>query len=55
MMMLFRCCIYDLAFKPDGSELLVAVDVSVWIYNVYDGTLVVTLDGYSYVPLHLSA
>ncbi|VDD89863.1 unnamed protein product [Enterobius vermicularis] len=46
MMMLFRCCIYDLAFKPDGSELLVAVDVSVWIYNVYDGTLVVTLDGH---------
>lgn len=41
----FRCCVYDLAFKPDGSELLVAADVKVLIYDGTDGTLLQALKG----------
>lgn len=41
----FRCCVYDLAFKPDGSELLVAADTKVLIYDGTDGTLLQSLKG----------
>ncbi|CAB3406016.1 unnamed protein product [Caenorhabditis bovis] len=40
------CCIYDLAFKPDGSEILVAADNKVIIYDGIDGTLLQTLKGH---------
>ncbi|MCP9265899.1 hypothetical protein DINM_021310 [Dirofilaria immitis] len=42
----FRCCVYDLAFKPDGSELLVAADTKVLIYDGTDGTLLQSLKGH---------
>ncbi|KJH46103.1 WD domain, G-beta repeat protein [Dictyocaulus viviparus] len=35
----YKHCVYDLAFKPDGSELLVAADNKVIIYDGTDGTL----------------
>ncbi|OZC11066.1 WD domain, G-beta repeat protein [Onchocerca flexuosa] len=41
-----RCCVYDLAFKPDGSELLVAADTKVLIYDGTDGTLLQSLKGH---------
>lgn len=41
----FRCCVYDLAFKPDGSELLVAAGTKVLIYDGTDGTLLQSLKG----------
>ncbi|VDO39983.1 unnamed protein product [Haemonchus placei] len=41
----FRHCVYDLAFKPDGSELLVAADNKVIIYDGIDGTLLQVLKG----------
>uniref|UniRef100_A0A8L7T2X8 Intraflagellar transport protein 122 homolog n=1 Tax=Brugia malayi TaxID=6279 RepID=A0A8L7T2X8_BRUMA len=40
------CCVYDLAFKPDGSELLVAADMKVLIYDGSDGTLLQSLKGH---------
>uniref|UniRef100_A0A915PHM5 Intraflagellar transport protein 122 homolog n=1 Tax=Setaria digitata TaxID=48799 RepID=A0A915PHM5_9BILA len=40
------CCVYDLAFKPDGSELLVAADTKVLIYDSTDGTLLQSLKGH---------
>uniref|UniRef100_A0AAF5PHL4 Intraflagellar transport protein 122 homolog n=3 Tax=Wuchereria bancrofti TaxID=6293 RepID=A0AAF5PHL4_WUCBA len=40
------CCVYDLAFKPDGSELLVAADMKVLIYDGTDGTLLQSLKGH---------
>uniref|UniRef100_A0A914RFV7 Intraflagellar transport protein 122 homolog n=1 Tax=Parascaris equorum TaxID=6256 RepID=A0A914RFV7_PAREQ len=40
------CCVYDLAFKPDGSELLVAADTKVLIYDGSDGTLLQSLKGH---------
>uniref|UniRef100_A0A8R1TUJ1 Intraflagellar transport protein 122 homolog n=1 Tax=Onchocerca volvulus TaxID=6282 RepID=A0A8R1TUJ1_ONCVO len=40
------CCVYDLAFKPDGSELLVAADTKVLIYDGTDGTLLQSLKGH---------
>ncbi|CAJ0928653.1 unnamed protein product, partial [Mesorhabditis belari] len=42
----FWCCIYDLAFKPDGSELLVAADTRILIYDGVDGTLLQSLKGH---------
>ncbi|KAK6748591.1 hypothetical protein RB195_001298 [Necator americanus] len=39
-------CVYDLAFKPDGSELLVAADNKVIIYDGIDGTLLQVLKGH---------
>ncbi|EYB81018.1 hypothetical protein Y032_0394g620 [Ancylostoma ceylanicum] len=41
-----RHCVYDLAFKPDGSELLVAADNKVIIYDGIDGTLLQVLKGH---------
>ncbi|KAK0399989.1 hypothetical protein QR680_003303 [Steinernema hermaphroditum] len=41
-----ECCVYDLAFKPDGSELLVAADNKVLIYDGSDGTLLQSLKGH---------
>ncbi|KAL3982366.1 WD domain G-beta repeat family protein [Acanthocheilonema viteae] len=42
----YVCCVYDLAFKPDGSELLVAADTKVLIYDGTDGTLLQSLKGH---------
>ena len=32
--------IYDLAFKPDGSQLIIAVGSKVLVYDASDGTLI---------------
>ncbi|CAD6191210.1 unnamed protein product [Caenorhabditis auriculariae] len=41
-----ECCIYDLACKSDGSEILVAADHKVIIYDGFDGTSLQTLKGH---------
>ncbi|KAJ8046678.1 hypothetical protein HOLleu_05441 [Holothuria leucospilota] len=39
-------CIYDLAFKPDGSQIVVAAGNRVLIYDTNDGTLIQPLKGH---------
>ncbi|XP_020611190.1 intraflagellar transport protein 122 homolog isoform X2 [Orbicella faveolata] len=39
-------CIYDLAFKPDGSQLIVAAGNRVLVYDTNDGTLIQPLKGH---------
>ncbi|XP_077972109.1 intraflagellar transport protein 122 homolog [Styela clava] len=39
-------CIYDLAFKPDGSQLMVAAGNRVLVYDPSDGTLEQSLKGH---------
>ncbi|KRX19215.1 Intraflagellar transport protein -like protein [Trichinella nelsoni] len=40
------CRINDLTFKPDGSELLVASGLNIFVYDVHDGNLIQTLHGH---------
>uniref|UniRef100_A0AAQ4PR35 IFT122 first beta-propeller domain-containing protein n=1 Tax=Gasterosteus aculeatus aculeatus TaxID=481459 RepID=A0AAQ4PR35_GASAC len=39
-------CIYDLAFKPDGSQLIIAAGLRVLVYDVADGTIIQPLKGH---------
>ncbi|XP_023209528.1 intraflagellar transport protein 122 homolog [Centruroides sculpturatus] len=39
-------CIYDLAFRPDGSQLIVAAGYRVLVYDTNDGSLVQALKGH---------
>nr|DBA18477.1 TPA: hypothetical protein GDO54_016716 [Pyxicephalus adspersus] len=39
-------CIYDLAFKPDGTQLIVAAGNKVLVYDTSDGTLLHPLKGH---------
>ncbi len=45
----FNClsfqCIYDLCFRPDGSQLVVAAGQRVLVYDTADGSLVQPLKG----------
>uniref|UniRef100_A0A0K0FQR3 Intraflagellar transport protein 122 homolog n=1 Tax=Strongyloides venezuelensis TaxID=75913 RepID=A0A0K0FQR3_STRVS len=38
--------IYDIAFKPDGTELIAAADCKVLVYDASDGTLLKSLKGH---------
>lgn len=38
-------CIYDLCFRPDGSQLIVAAGQRVLVYDTSDGSLVQPLKG----------
>ena len=38
--------VYDVAFKPDGTELLVAVGTKILVYNPSDGKLIQSLKGH---------
>ncbi len=37
---------YDLAYSPDGDQLIVAADTRVYVYNAADGTLIQALKGH---------
>ncbi|XP_042142808.1 intraflagellar transport protein 122 homolog [Ixodes scapularis] len=39
-------CIYDLSFKPDGSQLIVAAGTRVLVYDTSDGALIQPLKGH---------
>ncbi|TNN48267.1 Intraflagellar transport protein 122 [Liparis tanakae] len=39
-------CVYDLAFKPDGSQLIIAAGFQVLVYDVADGSLIQPLKGH---------
>ena len=39
-------CIYDLCFKPDGTQLIVAAGQRVLVYDTGDGTLIQPLKGH---------
>ncbi|XP_039626944.1 intraflagellar transport protein 122 homolog [Polypterus senegalus] len=39
-------CVYDLAFKPDGTQLIVAAGIRVMVYDTSDGTLIQPLKGH---------
>lgn len=39
-------CVYDLAFKPDGSQLIIAAGLRVLVYDVADGSLIQPLKGH---------
>ncbi|KAG9467612.1 hypothetical protein GDO78_014609 [Eleutherodactylus coqui] len=39
-------CIYDLAFKPDGTQLIVAAGNKVLVYDTSDGTMLQPLKGH---------
>uniref|UniRef100_A0A8C4TA70 Intraflagellar transport protein 122 homolog n=1 Tax=Erpetoichthys calabaricus TaxID=27687 RepID=A0A8C4TA70_ERPCA len=38
--------VYDLAFKPDGTQLIVAAGIRVMVYDTSDGTLIQPLKGH---------
>ena len=40
------CSIWDLCFKPDGSQLIVAAGNRVLVYDTNDGTLIQPLKGH---------
>lgn len=40
-------CVYDVAFKPDGSQLVVAAGTRVLVYDASDGTLIQPLKGHN--------
>uniref|UniRef100_A0A914HDV0 Intraflagellar transport protein 122 homolog n=1 Tax=Globodera rostochiensis TaxID=31243 RepID=A0A914HDV0_GLORO len=39
-------CIYSLAFKPDGTQLLVAIGTRIIVYDPNDGTVIIALKGH---------
>ncbi|XP_022044827.1 intraflagellar transport protein 122 homolog [Acanthochromis polyacanthus] len=39
-------CVYDLAFKPDGSQLIIAAGLRVLVYDASDGALIQPLKGH---------
>ncbi|XP_028309970.1 intraflagellar transport protein 122 homolog [Gouania willdenowi] len=39
-------CVYDLAFKPDGSQLIIAAGLRVLVYDATDGALIQPLKGH---------
>ncbi|XP_054464764.1 intraflagellar transport protein 122 homolog [Anoplopoma fimbria] len=39
-------CVYDLAFKPDGSQLIIAAGLRVLVYDVADGAIIQPLKGH---------
>ncbi|XP_049608831.1 intraflagellar transport protein 122 homolog [Syngnathus scovelli] len=39
-------CVYDLAFKPDGTQLVVAAGLHVLVYDTTDGTIIQPLKGH---------
>ena len=39
-------CIYDLCFRPDGTQLVVAAGQRVLVYDTSDGTLIQPLKGH---------
>lgn len=39
-------CVYDMCYRPDGSQLVVAVGNRVLIYDANDGDLVHSLKGH---------
>lgn len=38
--------VYDVAFKPDGSQILAAAGNKVLVYNATDGKLIAALKGH---------
>ena len=42
----FLQCIYDLCFRPDGSQLVVAAGTRVLVYDTSDGSLIQPLRGH---------
>uniref|UniRef100_A0A8C4EM69 Intraflagellar transport protein 122 homolog n=1 Tax=Dicentrarchus labrax TaxID=13489 RepID=A0A8C4EM69_DICLA len=39
-------CVYDLAFKPDGSQLIIAAGLRVLVYDTADGNIIQPLKGH---------
>ncbi|XP_068453196.1 intraflagellar transport protein 122 homolog isoform X2 [Clinocottus analis] len=39
-------CVYDLAFKPDGTQLIIAAGLRVLVYDVADGAIIQPLKGH---------
>ncbi|XP_070766457.1 intraflagellar transport protein 122 homolog isoform X7 [Enoplosus armatus] len=39
-------CVYDLAFKPDGSQLIIAAGLRVLVYDTADGAIIQPLKGH---------
>ncbi|KAF0036119.1 hypothetical protein F2P81_011431 [Scophthalmus maximus] len=39
-------CVYDIAFKPDGSQLIIAAGLRVLVYDAADGTIIQPLKGH---------
>lgn len=39
-------CVYDIAFKPDGSQLIIAAGLRVLVYDTADGALIQPLKGH---------
>ena len=42
----FEKSVYDLAYSPDGDQLIVAADVRIYVYNANDGSLIQALKGH---------
>lgn len=42
----FRSCVFDLAFSPDGSQVLIAVGNRILVYDANDGDLLHSLKGH---------
>uniref|UniRef100_A0A8D3DWU7 Intraflagellar transport protein 122 homolog n=1 Tax=Scophthalmus maximus TaxID=52904 RepID=A0A8D3DWU7_SCOMX len=40
------CSVYDIAFKPDGSQLIIAAGLRVLVYDAADGTIIQPLKGH---------